>query len=396
MAIIPTNTQMDGCRMKRAVMALSGGMDSTSLLIHLLNQEYFVDCVSFKYGQKHIIEIEKASENIIYLKNKGFTVNHEIVDLTSAMSIFHSALTTDEMEIPEGHYEEEQMKATVVPNRNAIFSSIIYGHALSIVSREKKDVKIALGVHSGDHAIYPDCRPEFYESLEQSFRIGNWDSEKVEFFLPYIDEDKSSILLDALLCCDELELDFDTIFSNTITSYNPDSEGRSSGKTGSDIERILAFKEIGRIDPIDYVESWEIVLENAISTELKYKDESYKEKLTDIQYNVTRNSSTEYPFSGELWDEKRFGKYTCICCGHLLFTSEMKFDSGCGWPSFHSEHDEASIKQIEDRTHGMIRVEVKCSKCDAHLGHIFNDGPMKYGGERYCINSASMGFEERE
>ena len=396
MEIISTNTQMDGCRMKRAVMALSGGMDSTSLLIHLLNEGYLVDCISFNYGQKHMIEIERASENIIYLKSKSFTVNHEVVDLTSAMSIFHSALTTDGMSIPEGHYEEEQMKATVVPNRNAIFSSIIYGHALSIVSRENTDVKIALGVHSGDHAIYPDCRPEFYESLEQAFRIGNWDSEKVEFFLPYIDRDKSSILLDALSSCERLGLDFDTIFSNTITSYNPDSEGRSSGKTGSDIERILAFNEIDRVDPIDYVESWDIVLENAISTELKYKDEIYREKLTELQYNVTRNSSTEYPFSGELWDEKRLGTYTCICCGHILFTSEMKYNSGCGWPSFHTEHKDASITQIEDRTHGMVRVEVKCSKCDAHLGHIFNDGPMKYGGERYCINSASMDFEERD
>ena len=382
--------------MKRAVMALSGGMDSTSLLIHLLNDEYYVDCISFKYGQKHIIEIEKATENIIYLRKKGFSVNHEVVDLTSAMSIFHSALTTNDIEIPEGHYEEEQMKATVVPNRNAIFSSIIYGHALSIVSRENIGVRIALGVHSGDHAIYPDCRPEFYESLEQSFRIGNWDSEKVEFFLPYIDKNKSSILKDALFCCNQLDLNFDTIFSNTITSYNPDSEGRSSGKTGSDIERILAFNEIGRVDPIDYINSWEFVLENAKSTELKFKEEYYKEKLTQLQYNVTRNSSTEYPFSGEFWDENRIGEYTCICCGHLLFTSEMKFDSGCGWPSFHSEHDEARIKQIEDRTHGMIRIEVKCSKCDAHLGHIFNDGPMKYGGERYCINSASMDFEERD
>ena len=162
MEIIPTNTQMDGCRMKRAVMALSGGMDSTSLLINLLANDYKVDCISFIYGQKHVIEVEKAIDNISHLNGKGFEINHEIVDLSSAMSVFHSALTNEEIEIPEGHYEELQMKATVVPNRNAIFSSIIYGYALSIVSREGIDVEIALGVHSGDHAIYPDCRPEFY------------------------------------------------------------------------------------------------------------------------------------------------------------------------------------------------------------------------------------------
>ena len=312
------------------------------------------------------------------------------------MSIFNSALISENLEIPEGHYEEEQMKATVVPNRNAIFSSIIYGYALSIVSKEDIDVKIALGVHSGDHAIYPDCRPEFYESLGDSFRIGNWDSERVEFFLPYIDGDKKSILFDALKSCENLNIDFNVIFRNTITSYNPDSEGRSSGKSGSDIERILAFYEIGREDPIDYIDSWSMVLENAVMTELKYKDEYYKENLTDLQYNVTRKSSTEHPFSGKYWDEKRDGEYTCICCGHTLFTSEMKFDSGCGWPSFHTEHSGAQIEKIEDRTHGMVRTEVKCSKCNSHLGHIFNDGPIRFGGERYCINSASMNFEERE
>jgi len=139
-----------------------------------------------------------------------------------------------------------------------------------------------------------------------------------------------------------------------------------------------------------------MVLENAVMTELKYKDEYYKENLTDLQYNVTRKSSTEHPFSGKYWDEKRDGEYTCICCGHTLFTSEMKFDSGCGWPSFHTEHSGAQIEKIEDRTHGMVRTEVKCSKCNSHLGHIFNDGPIRFGGERYCINSASMNFEERE
>jgi len=382
--------------MKRAVMSFSGGMDSTGLLVHLLSNNYKIDCISFNYGQKHAIEIERASANISYLKEKGYEVNHRIVDLSSAMSIFNSALISENLEIPEGHYEEEQMKATVVPNRNAIFSSIIYGYALSIVSKEDIDVKIALGVHSGDHAIYPDCRPEFYESLGDSFRIGNWDSERVEFFLPYIDGDKKSILFDALNSCENLNIDFNVIFRNTITSYNPDSEGRSSGKSGSDIERILAFNEIGREDPIDYIDSWSMVLENAVMTELKYKDEYYKEKLTDLQYNVTRKGSTEHPFSGKYWDEKRDGEYTCICCGHTLFTSEMKFDSGCGWPSFHTEHSGAQIEKIEDRTHGMVRTEVKCSKCNSHLGHIFNDGPIRFGGERYCINSASMNFEERE
>ena len=375
-------------------MSLSGGMDSTSVLIRLINEGYKIDCLSFNYGQKHVIEIEKAIENIAYLSREGYQVKHQIIDLTSAMSIFHSSLTNKEIIVPEGHYEETQMKSTVVPNRNAIFSSIIYGYALSIVAKEDINVKIALGVHSGDHAIYPDCRPEFYQSLETSFRLGNWDSERVDFYLPYINGDKVTILNDAMKSCQELGIDFDTIFSNTITSYNPDNEGRSSGKSGSDIERILAFHKIGRRDPIEYIEPWEKVLQNAITTENDFKDEEYRNRLTKIQYDVTRNSATERPFTGEYWDEKREGEYLCICCGRKLFTSEMKYDSGCGWPSFHTEHDDANIEQIEDRSHGMYRVEVKCSYCDAHLGHIFNDGPMNKGGKRYCINSASIDFVE--
>ena len=375
-------------------MSLSGGMDSTSVLIRLINEGYQIDCLSFNYGQKHVVEIEKAIENIAYLGEKGYQIKHQIIDLTSAMSIFHSSLTNEEIIIPEGHYEEAQMKSTVVPNRNAIFSSIIYGYALSIIAKEDTNVKIALGVHSGDHAIYPDCRPEFYQSLESSFRLGNWNSERVDFYLPYVNGDKVTILNDAMKSCQELGIDFDTIFSNTITSYNPDNEGRSSGKSGSDIERILAFHKIGRRDPIEYIEPWEKVLQNAITTEKDFKDEEYRNRLTKIQYDVTRNSATERPFTGEYWDEKREGEYLCICCGRKLFTSEMKYDSGCGWPSFHTEHEDANIEQIEDRSHGMYRVEVKCSYCDAHLGHIFNDGPMNKGGKRYCINSASIDFVE--
>ena len=112
----------------------------------------------------------------------------------------------------------------------------------------------------------------------------NWDSEKVSFELPYIDGDKKSILLDALKSCEALEIDFDTIFSNTNTSYNPDSEGRSSGKSGADIERILAFKAIDRVDPVEYIDSWEVVLSNAVEVEMRHKDEYYREKLTELQY----------------------------------------------------------------------------------------------------------------
>lgn len=377
-------------------MALSGGMDSTSLLLRLLADGFTVDCLSYNYGQKHSVELERAQMNIQYLAENGFIVEHKIIDLSGAMAAFDSSLIDCGASVPEGHYEAQQMKSTVVPNRNAIFSSILYGYALSISSKEDCNVEIALGVHSGDHEIYPDCRPEFYNALEHAFAIGNWDSEKIKFTLPYLDGDKTSILLDAQEAIAQMNLDFDTLYRNTITSYNPDEDGRSSGKSGADIERILAFNTIGRKDPVEYQESWEDVLQHAIQTELQHKEDEYKQRLTEEQYYVTRQSGTERAFTGLYWDEKRDGDYFCICCGHLLFTAEMKYDSGCGWPSFHTEHTEAGITRIDDFSHGMRRIEVRCSKCDAHLGHVFNDGPRLHGGERYCINSASLDFEEDE
>ena len=382
--------------MKRAVMALSGGMDSTALLMRLLADGYQVDCISYLYGQKHNIELERAQLNIKYLATENLDVAHHIVDLSSAMMLFESSLIEGGENIPEGHYEAEQMKSTVVPNRNAIFASIVYGYALSVASRENCNVEIALGVHSGDHEIYPDCRPEFYQALEHAFAIGNWESENISFALPYLDGDKVTILKDALNAIDTLGLNFDIIFANTNTSYNPDSEGRSSGLSGADIERILAFHKLDLVDPVEYQTSWDEVLNNALMVEKQHKDKEYRQRLTEEQYYVTRESGTERAFTGMYWDEKRSGNYYCICCNHLLFTSEMKFDSGCGWPSFHTEHPRAGIKHIQDNSHGMRRIEVQCSKCDAHLGHIFNDGPRAFGGQRYCINSASIDFKERE
>ena len=261
------DTQMDGGALMRAVMALSGGMDSTGLLMRLLADGYQVSCLSYNYGQKHSIELERAKANIAYLASNEIDVEHRIADLSSAMGIFHSALTTEGFEVPEGHYEEEQMKQTVVPNRNAIFASILYGYALSIAIREDENIVIALGVHSGDHAIYPDCRPEFYEAIAHAFEVGNWESDRVSFHLPYIDGDKEVILRDAENALNTLGLEFDTVFANTNTSYNPDSQGRSSGRSGADVERILAFHAIGRKDPVDYVESWETVLANALQIE---------------------------------------------------------------------------------------------------------------------------------
>ena len=256
---------------KSAVISLSGGIDSTSLLLHLISKQFTVYSVSFDYGQKHKIEIDRAKKNINYLKENGYDINHNTVDITSCNKLLTSSLTSNNIEVPEGFYDEKNMLSTVVPNRNAIFSSILYGYCLSISNKTSNNISLSLGVHSGDHAIYPDCRIEFYEKIMDAFKVGNWNSKKVSLYIPYINLDKAAILKDALVSSEQLNINFDTIFENTITSYNPNKEGISSGKSGSDIERILAFDKIGRKDPIKYKNSWIKTLEHAKKIESNYK-----------------------------------------------------------------------------------------------------------------------------
>jgi 7-cyano-7-deazaguanine synthase len=288
--------------MKKAVLSLSGGMDSSSLLLHLLANGYEVTALGFDYGQKHKIELERAKSLVQYINSYcvvdeesktaeyPYFVKHQIIKLDGLSQLLNSALVTGGADVPEGHYEQDNMKETVVPNRNKIFSSLIQAVALSEATRGgKHQVEIAMGIHAGDHAIYPDCRQEFRDADMEAFKIGNWDSELVTVTTPYLELNKFDILEDGQKSCDILGLDFDEVYKRTNTSYKPiiittehkwfktDDEGNAYGdeqttsintwysdyKSAASVERIEAFIKLGRPDPVAYADetgpvTWEV------------------------------------------------------------------------------------------------------------------------------------------
>lgn len=123
-------------------------------------------------------------------------------------------------------------------------------------------------------------------------------------------------------------------------------------------------------------------------------EDEWRQELSAFEYHVLREAGTEPAWTGELLDEKRVGTFSCKACGQVLFTSETKFDSHCGWPSFYQPKDGDAVELLEDRSHGMVRTEVRCANCGSHLGHVFEDAPQTPTGDRYCINSVSISFQE--
>lgn len=256
---------------KQVVLSLSGGMDSSTLLLRLLSEGYEVTALSFDYGQKHNIELERAKQLVEYINLTLLDmvpVKHQVIRLDGLSQLLNSTLVIGGAEVPEGHYAEDNMKSTVIPNRNKIFSSIIQAVALSIAnSNVDNTCAIAMGIHAGDHTIYPDCRQEFRDADYNAFLLGNWDAEGVHYLTPYLYTDKFGILEDGLRCCEQLGLDFDEVYSCTNTSYKPiqiGNEWYSDMYSASSVERIEAFIKLGRPDPVSYADdfgpvSWETV-----------------------------------------------------------------------------------------------------------------------------------------
>ena len=218
--------------MNKAVVIYSGGMDSFTVLHKVILSGYDTYALTFNYGQRHDKEIE-------YAKRVCFDLDivHQIVDLTAISQLISgSSLTRDsEMDVPEGHYAEQNMRSTVVPNRNMILISLATAYAVSIGA-----TKVFYGAHSGDHAIYPDCRPEFVDKIKEVTKIANY--VPIEVLSPYLHLSKIEIIADGL----KMGLDY----SKTWTCYN--GREKACGKCGSCVERLQAFELNNMQDPLIY------------------------------------------------------------------------------------------------------------------------------------------------
>jgi len=219
--------------MEKVIVILSGGLDSTTLLYDILNEnKYEVHAMSFNYGQNHSKEIDLAKQTC-----EKLNVEHKIIDISflGKELFYNSTLVQGAEEIPEGHYQEDNMKSTVVPMRNLILISLVGAYASTIGA-----TKIYYGAHAGDHEIYPDCRKEFIESLKETLKLADWSEISLE--APYSDISKIDIVKKGL----ELNVDY----SLTWTCYK--GNDKACGKCGSCVERVEAFEENNSKDEIEY------------------------------------------------------------------------------------------------------------------------------------------------
>jgi 7-cyano-7-deazaguanine synthase len=316
---------------KHVVVSLSGGMDSSTLLLRCLKDYDSVTAISFDYGQKHRVELERAQSLVDYINELMSTrgtgweqnfVTYRQIKLDGLVDLLDSALVTGGEDVPEGHYEQSNQKETVVPNRNKMFASIVQAVALSVANRTKENCDIALGIHAGDFGVYPDCRQEFRDADDAAFRAGNWDAERVGYFTPYLEGMKYDILVDGQILCKELGLDFNEVYSRTNTSYKPIwipapvnqewlenellakigteeelikthehyvGEWYSDYKSASSVERVEAFIKLGRKDPAPYAdETGPVTWEHVVAEVTKVLDNHKQPDPNVIKWVETR------------------------------------------------------------------------------------------------------------
>lgn len=241
------------------IISMSGGLDSTCLALYMMSLGYRIKAYSFRYGQKHAIELKKLKRNLDFLSRKfpELILSYQEINLTAIFNESVSSLSIyGNEEIPVGEYDKGNMSSTVIENRNIIFASIIYGKALSWSKRSGRKCIISLGIHTGDHVVYPDCTERSQKAAARTFKISNWGSENVRYTAPFNRMDKGEVLARGLSAMHKLGLtqrETEYVLKNTHTCYNPDENGRSCGKCGSCTERKSAFEANGIKDPVEYV-----------------------------------------------------------------------------------------------------------------------------------------------
>tara|TARA_Y100000385_G_C12880462_1_gene545538 strand:- start:26 stop:682 length:657 start_codon:yes stop_codon:yes gene_type:complete len=216
---------------EKIVVIFSGGMDSFTLLNRMVKEGHYVSAVTFDYGQRHAKEIKYAESACLELQ-----VPHKVIDITAINQLIQGSSLTSNINIPEGHYADKTMRSTIVPNRNMILLSLAVGYAVSINA-----AKVFYGAHTGDHAIYPDCRPEFVKKMNDVCTVANY--EPIEIVTPYLHYDKGQIVKEGLL----MGLDY----SKTWSCYN--GKDLACGKCGACFERKEAFALNHMSDPSGYI-----------------------------------------------------------------------------------------------------------------------------------------------